>query len=340
MLDKLKKLLFGRGNQIEIENLNKNSITPPVNILELIEKYEKQYIADSKKTLTELKSKQLYIVNERLENTKTLTYKHVSKTKKIETLEGLKNSINRSNEEILKYKSFLSIRGVILHINGQLEVSKHLADNKKILEKIINESKENPIQEIKELELNQELMKEGIDKIVKSEFYMFLADYEENINNLCIERIDEMIENINNNLLIDNENVSINPTIEKLTNNNKNPNHLKNQIPENLKELLSIWHDKNDTVNLIKIYNEHESIFTNPTKKLISCFAYELYEKKWLAKFESNTFNATDIAKIFLKLANLRFYPNYKDDFNFLAEKPSFNIKFSKNVNIDMRKED
>lgn len=109
-------------------------------------------------------------------------------------------------------------------------------------------------------------------------------------------------------------------------------------LPENLKELLSIWHDKNDTVNLLKIYNKHESIFTNSTKKLISCFAYELYDKKWLTKFKSETFNATDIAKIFLSLANLRFNPNYKSDFDFLGEKHIFNIKYSKKIKIDMNK--
>lgn len=111
----------------------------------------------------------------------------------------------------------------------------------------------------------------------------------------------------------------------------------KVQLPENLKELLSIWHDKNDTVNLLKIYNEHISIFTKSTKKLMSCFAYELYEKKWLTEFEQETFNATDIAKIFLGLANLKFNPNYNSDFNFLVQKPKFNIKYSKRIKIDMK---
>lgn len=111
----------------------------------------------------------------------------------------------------------------------------------------------------------------------------------------------------------------------------------KVQLPENLKELLSIWHDKNDTVNLLKIYNEHISIFTKSTKKLMSCFAHELYEKKWLTEFEQKTFNATDIAKIFLGLANLKFNPNYNSDFNFLVEKPIFNIKYSKKIKIDMK---
>lgn len=110
------------------------------------------------------------------------------------------------------------------------------------------------------------------------------------------------------------------------------------EIPENLKELLSIWHDKNDFENLNKIYKEHKSIFTDSTKKLISCFAYELYYKKWLMEFDNNTFNATDIAKIFLGMANLKFNPNYKSDFNFLVEKPSFNIKYSKKIKIDMKK--
>lgn len=109
------------------------------------------------------------------------------------------------------------------------------------------------------------------------------------------------------------------------------------EVPENLKELLSIWHDKNDIENLVSICRQHELIFTNSTKKLISCFAHELYEKNWLTKFESNTFNPTDIARIFLKLADLKFNDAYNADFNFIKEKPRFNIKYSRNINIDMR---
>ena len=60
-------------------------------------------------------------------------------------------------------------------------------------------------------------------------------------------------------------------------------------------------------------------------------------KKNWLTKFESNTFNPTDIARIFLKLADLKFNDAYNADFNFIKEKPRFNIKYSRNIKIDMR---
>lgn len=110
------------------------------------------------------------------------------------------------------------------------------------------------------------------------------------------------------------------------------------ELPDNLRELLSIWHDKKDIKNLVCIYRQHESIFTKPTKKLMSCFAYELYEKKWLTTFEEKTFNPTEIAKIFLKLANLKFYPSYKNDFMLTTEKPDFNLRDYIRIKIDMRK--
>lgn len=341
MLDKLKKFLFRGNNQIEIEQPNENSTTPPRHILELIIKYEKQYIDDSKKTLDELKSKQLSIVGERLENIKTLTNKHVSKTKKIETLEGLKNSINRSNKEILKYKSILGIRGLILQINGQLEVSKHFDDNSIILEKIINQLKENPnqeISEITELEKNQDLIKEGIGKIAKAEFYTFLADYEENINNLCIEGIDEMIEKIKNNSHIENEYLATEHIKENLIDSTSNT-HPLNEIPENLKGLLSIWHDKNDIKNLLSIYNSHKELFEDKIQKktLMSCFAYTLYEKKWLMKFDEKNVNASELCRIFFKLFNWTSYPKDKDLFNLASETPNFNMKYTKQMKITLR---
>jgi len=341
MLDKIKKFLFGGNNQLEIEQPNKNTTTPPIHILELINKYEKKYIDDSKKTLDELKSKQLSIVGERLENIKTLTNKHVSKTKKIETLEGLKNSINRSNKEILKYKSILGIRGLILQINGQLEVSKHFDDNSIILEKIINQLKENPnqeISEITELEKNQDLIKEGIGKIAKAEFYTFLADYEENINNLCIEGIDEMIEKIKNNSHIENEYLATEHIKENLIDSTSNT-HPLNEIPENLKGLLSIWHDKNDIKNLLSIYNSHKELFEDKIQKktLMSCFAYTLYEKNWLIELDSRNFNSAEMAKIFLSLFEWTFTPKDGNLFNIVDEKPLFDLKYTTKIKIPLR---
>lgn len=341
MLDKLKKFLFRGNNQIEIEQPNENSTTPPRHILELIIKYEKQYIDDSKKTLDELKSKQLSIVGERLENIKTLTNKHVSKTKKIETLEGLKNSINRSNKEILKYKSILGIRGLILQINGQLEVSKHFDDNSIILEKIINQLKENPnqeISEITELEKNQDLIKEGIGKIAKAEFYTFLADYEENINNLCIEGIDEMIEKIKNNSHIENEYLTIEHNKENPI-ENTHGTHPLNEIPENLRELLSIWYDKNDTESLLSIYNSHKNLFEGkePQKTLMSCFAHTLYKNKWLVETDEKTHNSAVIAKKFYSLFGWNYFAKDKNHFDYHIGVDDFDIQYSCKMNIQLR---
>lgn len=83
------------------------------------------------------------------------------------------------------------------------------------------------------------MLHDGLDEFAKGEFYMFIAEYEENINNLCIEKIDEMIENIKNNLQIENKNIGIVHINENLK-ENTDDTHPLNEIPENLKKLLSI----------------------------------------------------------------------------------------------------
>lgn len=109
-------------------------------------------------------------------------------------------------------------------------------------------------------------------------------------------------------------------------------------LPKNLNGLLSIWHDRNDTKNLHKIYNNHKSIFMGkPKKKLMSCFAYTLYERKWLTEFNSKTFNPTEITKVFFELFEWTPKPKDAGLFKLTEEKPLFDIKYSRKMDIPVK---
>lgn len=111
------------------------------------------------------------------------------------------------------------------------------------------------------------------------------------------------------------------------------------EIPENLNELLSIWHDKNDIENLIIIYNNHKIHFENkdPQKTLMSCFAYTLYENKWLIKLDSQNFNSKEVAKIFFKIFEWECKPKDSGLFNIVNEKPLFDLKYTRKMKIPLR---
>lgn len=111
-------------------------------------------------------------------------------------------------------------------------------------------------------------------------------------------------------------------------------------VPDNLKGLLSIWHDKNDIENLIKIYRDNEKLFTcNPKKIQISCFAHTLKESGWLREFEPRGNSPKDVAIIFLSLANLEYgdhdYKGYI--LHDIGSKPGFADKYKLAITLKKR---
>lgn len=91
----------------------------------------------------------------------------------------------------------------------------------------------------------------------------------------------------------------------------------KVQLPENLKELFSIWNNENKQT-LIDIYDKYKE-YVKPTgengnskrgqKKRLYCLANELYKKKWI----KNDGVATNLAEVF----NITFgFKHHTDDYN------------------------
>ena len=148
MFDKLKNV-FSNNKSKKNEDLFNISLPfePPKFILELIAEYEPKYQKDSEKTINELKNKQLLEVNEIVVNTKLLINKHISKTKKIETLQGLISSINKQNVKIKKYKYGLIVTSAFLSIDGNMEFKEYLAEVKLQMEDIIKQKEEKIVME-------------------------------------------------------------------------------------------------------------------------------------------------------------------------------------------------
>jgi hypothetical protein len=121
---------------------------------------------------------------------------------------------------------------------------------------------------------------------------------------------------------------------ETITNTGK-----KIEVPEDLKELLSIWHDKNDIENIISIYNNHKIHFEgkNPQKKLMSCFAHTLFDNGWLIATNEKTHNSTLIAKKFFSLFSWKFNDKDKNLFDYHLELEVFPIQYTSKMNIPKR---
>ncbi len=326
MFDKLKNV-FSNNKSKKNEDLFNISLPfePPKFILELIAEYEPKYQKDSEKTINELKNKQLLEVNEIVVNTKLLINKHISKTKKIETLQGLISSINKQNVKIKKYKYGLIVTSAFLSIDGNMEFKEYLAEVKLQMEDIIKQKEEKISDETIRFNLKVPSSSNALDKIGKAEFFSFISEYEENINNSIIEKIEIMIDRIKNDLSIEDSNSDKN--LENITIEDKESRPTDIILPENLKELFSIWNNA-DKQTLIDIYDKNKE-FLKPTgidgkskrgqKTRLYCFANELYKKNWL-KFDGV---ATDIAKIF----NHTFgFINHNEDY----EKYQFDINNGK----------
>ncbi len=111
------------------------------------------------------------------------------------------------------------------------------------------------------------------------------------------------------------------------------------EVPENLKELLSIWHDKNDIENLISIFDKNKKHFIGkePQKTLMSCFAHTLYKNHWLTITNERTHNSAVIAKKFYSLFGWKYFPKDKEQFDYHIELEDFDIQYSSLLNIPLR---
>mgnify|MGYP003490767581 CR=1 FL=1 len=103
----------------------------------------------------------------------------------------------------------------------------------------------------------------------------------------------------------------------------------KVQLPENLKELFSIWNNA-DKQTLIDIYDKHKE-FLKPTgidgkskrgqKKRLYCFANELNKKNWI-KYDGV---ASDIAKIFNDTFGFKNHHDDYENYQFEINKYKYN---------------
>ena len=115
------------------------------------------------------------------------------------------------------------------------------------------------------------------------------------------------------------------------------------EIPENLRGLLSIWHDQNDIENLLKIYNDHKDLFLisneeDKPKTLMSCFMNTLANNKWLTEFDFNKTPPTDVVRIFFELFNWEVFPKDGNLFKF-GDVIDFKPRHTKMLKITNRKQ-